>query len=70
MSDAVALQDTPTESGNSQTLFIKISDSLNQEIQTAAAKIGVSKSGIVRMALPLGIANLIDRLETTNTSEP
>ena len=50
------------ESQQTQTLFVKITGDLEAELLAAAKRTGVSKSGIVRMALPLGIARLQENL--------
>ena len=45
------------------TLFVKITESLDADLNEAAKRTGVSKSGIVRMALPLGLTRLQSQLE-------
>lgn len=56
--------DPPTsqESDHTETLFVKITPAMSQEIKDAARKVGVSKSGLVRMAMPLGISRLTEQL--------
>ena len=55
----------PPASDNEQTatLFVKITESLDADLNEAAKRTGVSKSGIVRMALPLGLTRLQEQLQ-------
>ena len=62
MSDDVVATAT-LGSDQKATLFVKITEDLDGEINEAARKAGVSKSGLVRMALPLGIARLLEQIQ-------
>jgi hypothetical protein len=44
-------------------LTVKITTDLDARIEEARRRAGVSKSGLVRMALPLGIASLMERIQ-------
>jgi hypothetical protein len=63
MTQAV-ISSATTDNEHNATLFVKITAELEAEIQDAARRTGVSKSGLVRMALPLGIARLMERLSS------
>jgi hypothetical protein len=67
MSKTVCVKTTATEKPeNVRVLFVKVSESLEADLTEAARKAGVSKAGLVRMALPLGIVRLF---ETLNKAE-
>lgn len=70
MTDDASVSLPSAEEENTITLFVKITPGLESELLEASRKTGVSKSGMVRMALPLGINSLLDRLnpQTSNTS--
>jgi DNA-binding MurR/RpiR family transcriptional regulator len=53
---------TPDNEQNA-TLFVKITEALDADLSEAAKRTGVSKSGIVRMALPLGLIRLQEQLQ-------
>ena len=69
MTDADCVSLPTTDDENSVTLFVKITPALDADLQEASRKAGVSKSGMVRMALPLGITSLLDRINPTQSED-
>jgi hypothetical protein len=54
---------TPTRDENTVAIHCKITSDLDEQISKAARETGVSKVGVIRMALPLGIKTLLERLD-------
>jgi hypothetical protein len=63
MTDSDYAEAPASDTDQTATLFVKITEALDADLSEAARKTGVSKSGIVRMALPLGIARLQEQLQ-------
>ena len=65
MTDSDYAEAPANDTDQTATLFVKITEALDADLSEAARKTGVSKSGIVRMAPPLGIARLQEQLQPT-----
>jgi predicted DNA-binding protein len=51
---------------NTATLFIKISPKLESEIIAESKKIGLTKSSLVRLAIPRGIEQVKEQLRSSS----
>ena len=70
MTDDDTVTATDTESAKTPTLFVQISEDLDAQIAESTKLTGLSKSGLVRLALPLGIRRFEEiNGFTSNTAE-